>query len=119
MRIVHVVLIRWAAQTSDEHRERARAVARGLKERIGGVESIVEGPSVSPEGLEQGYDYGLIVTFTDAAARDAYLPHPAHLELSELFGDGAIDGVTVLDLQEAAGKPLLPQRNDTVDSPDP
>ena len=29
-----------------------------------------------PRGSSQGYTHALIMTFTDAAARDAYLPHP-------------------------------------------
>lgn len=100
MRIVHVVLVRWAESTPVEHREAAREVARGLSERIPGIERLSEGPSVSPEGLEQGHDYALVITFSSAEARDVYLPHPAHEELVAYFGNGAIDGVTVYDLEE-------------------
>lgn len=93
-----MVLIRWAPTTSAAHRDRARAVALGLPHRILGIESLVEGPSVSPEGLEDGFDYALAFTFASAAARDDYLPHPAHQELTALFADGAIEKVTVFDL---------------------
>ena len=48
----------------------------GLPERIDGIESVRFGSSSSPEGLEQGYDYAFLITFTDEHARDRYLPHP-------------------------------------------
>lgn len=98
MSVLHIVLVRWAPDTSRAHRDRARALARGLPHRIVGIEKLVEGPSVSPEGLEDGFDYALAFTFSSHAARDAYLPHPAHQELVALFGDGAIEKVTVYDL---------------------
>lgn len=98
MRVLHVVLVRWAQATPAAHRARARAVAVGLQHRIFGIESLVEGPSVSQEGLEDGFDYALAITFASAAARDEYLPHPAHKELSDLFGNGAIEKVVVYDL---------------------
>ena len=44
------------------------------------------GPSVSPEGLEGGFDWALVVRFRDAAARDAYLPHPAHQPVADHIG---------------------------------
>lgn len=98
MSVLHNVLIRWAPETPAAHRDRARAIARGLAQRIVGVEWLVEGPSVSPEGLEDGFDYALSMSFTDEAARDNYLPHPAHQELVALFADGAIEKVVVYDL---------------------
>jgi hypothetical protein len=98
--VTHVVLVRWRADADDATRAAVRAGVRGLAGPIPGVLGIEEGPSVSPEGLEQGHDYGFVVTFADAAARDAYLPHPAHLVVAEAIGRAA-DGVTVFDI--AAG----------------
>ena len=38
------------------------------------------------------------VTFTNAAARDAYLPHPAHKEFGALLGKlGVLEDVFVVD----------------------
>ena len=84
--VVHVVLVEWGADTPDSVKEAARDAARGFPSQIEGVLSVVEGPSVSPEGLEGGLDYGLVITFADAAARDAYLPHPVHRVLGDLIG---------------------------------
>ncbi|HEV7624758.1 MAG TPA: Dabb family protein [Amnibacterium sp.] len=95
--VIHVVLVRWRAEAGDDAREAVRAGVRGLATAVPGVLGIEEGPSVSPEGLEQGNDYGFVVTFVDAAARDAYLPHPVHLEVADAIGRGA-ERVTVFDV---------------------
>jgi hypothetical protein len=49
-----------------------------LSESIDGIEDYVSGANMSPEGLNQGFTHGFVMTFKDAAARDAYLPHPEH-----------------------------------------
>jgi hypothetical protein len=95
--VIHVVLVRWGRDAADGAREGVRAGVRGLLAAIPGILAIEEGPSVSPEGLEQGNDYGFVVTFEDAAARDAYLPHPAHLEVADAIGRTA-ERVTVFDV---------------------
>lgn len=98
--VLHVVLLQWAPDADDAAREAVRAGVRGLATAVPGIRSLEEGPSVSPEGLEQGNDYGFVVTFEDAAARDAYLPHPEHLVVADAIGRAAAR-VTVFDV--AAG----------------
>jgi hypothetical protein len=54
----------------------------------------------SPEGLSQGFTHGFTMTFADAAARDAYLPHPLHQAVvAKLLPmlDGGLDGVVAFD----------------------
>lgn len=46
---------------------------------IGGMESLAWGTDVS--GRAQGYQFGLVVRFRDAAAAQAYQGHPRHQEL--------------------------------------
>ncbi len=63
------------------------------------IEQIVDyeaGTNVSPENLDQGYTHCFVVTFRNAADRDAYLPHPAHKAFVKLI-DGKIDQVLVFD----------------------
>ena len=74
--VIHVVLVRWAATAPPDVVERFDAAVGSVRDTVPGVVEITHGPSVSTEGLEQGYGYGLYVRFTDAAARDAYLPTP-------------------------------------------
>ena len=40
----------------------------------------------SPEGKNLGFTHVYMLTFEDAAARDAYLPHPDHAKFGELLG---------------------------------
>jgi hypothetical protein len=101
MPVVHVVLIAWKPDATSERRQQARTQAQAFGERIPGILTVVEGPSVSPEGLERGHDYALVITFADEAARDAYLPHPVHREFVALL-DGWTTEVTVYDLRAPA-----------------
>ncbi len=87
--VIHVVLVQWRNDVSDEAREQARADARHMVGRIPGIVRVDEGPSESPEGLEQGFDWGLVVTFDSPESRDGYIPHPVHRVLAEQIGSGA------------------------------
>jgi Stress responsive A/B Barrel Domain len=51
---------------------------QGFRGTIPGVLTVVEGHSTSPEGLEDGYHHGFIVTVARPQARDAYLTDPNH-----------------------------------------
>ena len=82
--IDHVVLLALRADVTDVALARLEDLLAALPERIDGIESVRFGPSNSPEGLEQGYSYGFLITFADGHARDRYLPHPAHEPVSAL-----------------------------------
>ena len=93
----HVVLVQWKDATPPDVREAARDAARSFRGLIPGIVRLDEGPSVSPEGLEGGYEWGLLISFEDSAARDAYLPHPTHRVLADLIGAHS-SRVVVFDL---------------------
>lgn len=97
-RIVHVVLLEWPAGTPSDVRDLAREIVRGFRTNISGVVAVDEGPGVSPENLEDGYDYGFVITFVDEAARDAYHPNPVHVELADLLSAHSAR-VVVYDLE--------------------
>ena len=82
--IDHVVLLVLRAGVTEAELSSFGHLLAGLPERIDGIESVRFGPSSSPEGLEQGYGYGFLITFTDERARDRYLPHPEHAPVSAL-----------------------------------
>ncbi|OYV07301.1 MAG: stress protein [Verrucomicrobiales bacterium VVV1] len=46
--------------------------------RIPGLLSMEHGPYDSPEGLNDGFTHGFVMTFDNGASRDAYLPHEEH-----------------------------------------
>ena len=99
-KITHVVLVRWKDATPAETVDAIRGVSRSLAAAIPGIVTLSEGPSVSPEGLESGFEYGLVIEFVDAAARDGYLVHPAHLPLADALGSNSAS-LVVFDLDHA------------------
>ena len=69
-----------------------------LKDQIPGILAFEHGVNHSPEKLDQGFTHVYQLTFTNAAARDAYLPHPAHKAFGSLLGgSGVFDGAFVVD----------------------
>lgn len=95
--VVHVVLTQWRSETPREVlAEIARLTGRFATE-IPGIVSVVEGPSVSTEGLEGEFEWALVVTFESPAARDGYLDHAAHLPVAVLIGQWSTR-VVVFDL---------------------
>ena len=77
--------------------QRVRPALRDLADTIPGISGLVEGHSTSPEGLEDGHDYGFVLTFDSAEARDAYLPDPRHQVVAEEIGRYA-QRVVVFDI---------------------
>lgn len=78
--IVHVVLLEWRPGADPAA---ADALVDRLLAPLPGVLGVDRGPSVSTEGLESGFDWGLVIRFADAAALAAYLPHPDHVAVGQ------------------------------------
>ena len=78
MAVKHVVLLKFKTGTSEAQVGRMFGDLAGLKKHISGLTDFIGGPYSSPEGLNQGFSHGFIMTFSDAASRDRYLPHPEH-----------------------------------------
>ena len=74
----HVVLFKWKEGTPPAATRSIEDGFRALPGKIAGIAGFEWGTDVSPEGLSQGFTHCFLVTFRDATARDAYLPHPAH-----------------------------------------
>jgi len=96
MSLRHLVLFRFKPTAT------AQEVA-GLIEQFGrlpreipGILGFEHGLDNSPEGLAKGFTHAFLVTFENAAARDAYLPHPAHKAFVERVGP-SLDDVLVID----------------------
>jgi hypothetical protein len=76
---------------------------RGLASEVKGITGIRCGAYSSPEGLNQGFSHAMVMTFSDAAARDAYLPHPAHQRVVERLVpmlEGGLQGVVAFDFSD-------------------
>jgi quinol monooxygenase YgiN len=74
----HLVLLRFKADAGVDAVADIERAFVALQGQIDGVRDIEWGTDVSPEGLAKGYTHAFMLSFDDAAARDAYLPHSAH-----------------------------------------
>lgn len=98
--ITHVVLLRVKQSVPQTEIKRVFDALAALKARIPGIVSYSAGRYSSHEGLNRGYTHGFVMTFATAAARDAYLPHPAHEQVKGMvleILEGGLDGVVAFD----------------------
>ena len=92
----HVVLLKFKDSASPDQVKAVEERFRALKSRIPQILDLEWGTNVSPENHAQGFTHCFFLTFRDAAARDAYLPHPAHKEFGASLGP-VLDKVLVVD----------------------
>ena len=98
--IRHVVLFKLKSGVDAATVEQVFSALKDLAHKVPGIISISTGDDNSPEGLQRGNTHGFTVDFTNAAARDAYLPHPAHQVVGNMIvgiTEGGVDGITVVD----------------------
>ena len=94
----HIVVFKYKAGASEDQIRQVTEAFAALQTKIPGIVSFEHGVNNSPEKLSQGFTHVYQVTFTNAAARDAYLPHPAHKAFGELLGRlGVLESVFVVD----------------------
>ena len=99
--IRHCVFFKFRSGVSADERAEIYAGLAALVGEIDGLLAADFGPNISPEGLGQGFNDGFIMDFVDEAARDRYLPHPAHQAAgSKLVAalEGGTDGLIVFDM---------------------
>jgi hypothetical protein len=89
----HLVLLRFAPQTSREAIAEIFEALDDLQEQIPGIVEIASGPYESPEGLHKGFTHAFVVTFADVEARDAYLEHPAHETVKQMISKELTGGL--------------------------
>ena len=97
--IEHIVLFKLKAATTKEQIQTLTQGLLKMADEIAGIEEISAGANTSPEGLNRGYNYGMIVRFVDAEARDAYIPHPFHQGVVKEYIHPNVDEVLVLDYE--------------------
>ncbi len=100
--IEHIVLLRWMPGASEAAKTAAVAGIAALAGELPGIVRYADGVQASPEGKGHDYDWGFVMAFTDAAARDAYLPHPEHQRVvAELMAPVVADAL-VFDIEHPA-----------------
>ena len=94
----HMVMFTWKEGTTAEQAAAIATALTGLKDKVPGVVSLTYGKQTSVEGAAKKHDfqYGLSVIFTNAAARDVYITHPAHLAAVDVLKPALAD-VAVVD----------------------
>ncbi len=97
-KIKHIALVKFKADTTAEQKQMFSDQILDLTETVAGIEDYVSGDNCSPEGMNQGFNHGFVMTFSDAAARDAYLSHPEHERVKALVMP-LIESVLVFDFE--------------------
>jgi hypothetical protein len=99
----HIVVFKYKPGTTPEQIKQVTDAFRDLRNKIPGIVGFETGVNDSPEGKNLGFTHVYLVTFEDAKARDAYLPHPEHKKFGQLLGQlGVVADVFVVDF--APGK---------------
>ncbi len=96
--IQHIVLLKYKPEVTTEKIEELFGLLAELQRLIPGITYYTSGANCSPEGINQGYTHGFIMTFESEAARDAYLPHPHHEQVKDELLK-CIDGVLAFDFE--------------------
>jgi hypothetical protein len=98
--VKHVVVFKYKSTATPEQIEQVTSAFKALKGKIPGIVSFEYGINNSPEKLNKGFTHVYLLTFTDAAARDNYLPHPEHKKFGELLGKlGILEEPFVVDFE--------------------
>jgi hypothetical protein len=96
----HIVAFKYkAGATSDQINEVTKAF-KALPGKIPGIASFEYGVNDSPENLNKGFTHVYLITFENAEARDAYLPHPDHKQFGDLLRKlDILEEALVIDFQ--------------------
>jgi hypothetical protein len=93
--LTHIVCFKYKSETGEAARTGHIAQLKGLA-KLNGIIELQVGADVvrSP----RSYDTGLIVTFPDRAALDAYQKDPAHVPVAQ-HGAGLCDSIVAVDFE--------------------
>ncbi len=97
-KVKHIVLLKFKSSVDEAQIDQVFDSLLDLSETIPGIEDYVSGGNMSPESLSNGFTHAFVITFTDAAARDAYLVHPEHEKVKTLLMS-VLEAVTVVDFE--------------------
>ncbi|WP_434354937.1 Dabb family protein [Parasalinivibrio latis] len=94
--IRHVLLIKFQPSVTQAAIDDIQVLFEEIPTKVEGVLAVEWGLNNSPEGLNKGYTHCVVMTFTNDAGRQNYLPHPEHLALKNVFVP-ALEDVIVFD----------------------
>ena len=102
-RVKHLAFFKFKPTCTAEDIAEVWRLIEDLPRHIPGILNLTCGPNTSTEGLSQGFTHSFVMTFENAAARDAYLPHPVHAAAAAKVIT-QLDGVIVCDHDFEDGK---------------
>jgi Stress responsive A/B Barrel Domain len=98
--VKHIVVFKYKASATSGQIAEVTKAFEALKDKIPGIVEFEYGVNSSPENLNKGFTHVYLVTFENAGARDAYLPHPEHKKFGELLGKlDVLEEAFVVDFQ--------------------
>lgn len=100
--IRHVVSFRFKQGVTPQAVQSIVGGFANLQKQIPLIRSFSHGLNVSPEGLARGHTHMWILTFANAADRDAYLVHPAHKAFVERVKE-VVEEPFVFDYVDSVG----------------
>lgn len=98
MTMRHVVLLRFKADVPAPDIANIERAFSALRSQVETVRDLEWGTDVSPEGLSKSFTHCFFISFADAAGRDIYLTHPAHMAFVALLRP-TLDDVLVVDYE--------------------
>ena len=78
-RVKHIAFFRFKDTATPADIADVWRIIEELPRQIPGILDLTWGVNTSTEGLSEGFTHSFVMLFENAAARDAYLPHPAHV----------------------------------------
>lgn len=94
----HIVVFKYKPGATPEQIKQITDAFRDLGKTIPGIIGFETGVNNSPEKKNLGFTHVYMVTFEDAKARDAYLPHPEHKKFGQLLAKlGVLEDAFVVD----------------------
>jgi hypothetical protein len=82
----HIVIFKYRPEATQDQIRQVTDAFRALKDTVPGILAFEQGANLSHEEKNLGFNHVYQLTFEDARARDAYLPHPEHQKFGELLG---------------------------------
>ena len=95
-RVKHIAFFKFKPTCTPEDIADVWRIVEELPRQIPGILGLTWGPNISTEGLDQGFTHSFVMIFESVAARDVYLPHPAHVEAARRVVP-RLEGVIVCD----------------------
>lgn len=94
--LTHIVIWKYRAEVEPEVREEHVHLLQNLQGLIREVQSLQVG--FDTIHLPRSFDTGLVATFADRAALDAYTVHPEHIKVAE-FGRSISEQIASVDFE--------------------